>query len=134
MKSKKKRIILMVSILFLLLIGSAIFIIFQQTMSSVNEVFAEEFDLSHIADGTYIGEYTMISLVHVEVEVTVSNHSIEGITILQHENGLGGKAESITGNIIEKQSLEVDAVSGATVSSKTIIKAVENALLQGIQE
>ena len=38
------------------------------------------------------------------------------------------KAEKIVNDVISEQSSEVDAVSGATVSSKCIIKAIENAL------
>ena len=47
---------------------------------------------------------------------------------MQHDNGLGSSAESIVNDIIEKQSLDIDAIAGATVSSKCILKAVENAI------
>ena len=36
--------------------------------------------------------------------------------------------KTLVDDVISKQSLEVDAVSGATVSSKCIIKAIENTL------
>jgi uncharacterized protein with FMN-binding domain len=41
----------------------------------------------------------------------------------------GKKAEAIVPAIIEAQNLTVDVVSGATGSSKAILKAVENALV-----
>ena len=53
------------------------------------------------------------------------------IKIIEHENGSGSKAEKIVDDVISRQSLKVDAASGATVSSKCIIKAVENALQYG---
>ena len=84
-------------------------------------------DLSNIQDGNYIGEYT-ITPVFVKVEVSVSNHRITNITVLQHDNGLGSMAENIVNDVVEEQSLDIDAVSGATVSSKCILKAVENAI------
>jgi len=84
-------------------------------------------DLSNIQDGDYIGEYS-ITPVHVKVKVSVNNHQITDISILQHDNGLGSTAESIVNDIVEEQSLDIDAVSGATVSSKCILKAVENAI------
>lgn len=84
-------------------------------------------DLSLISDGQYIGEYT-ISPVYVKVEVTVKNHEFVEIEILKHDNGLGSKVESIKEDIERKQSLNVDTISGATVSSKCILKAVENAV------
>lgn len=53
------------------------------------------------------------------------------IKIIEHENGLGSKAEKIVDDVISRQSLKVDAVSGASASSKCIIKAIENALQCG---
>lgn len=44
------------------------------------------------------------------------------------------RAESIIDNIINNQSLNVDAVSGATFSSKGIVEAVENALQTAVSE
>lgn len=38
------------------------------------------------------------------------------------------KAKIINNHVVEKQTLDVDLVSGATVSSKVILKAIENAL------
>lgn len=58
----------------------------------------------------------------------IAGKILTGIDIIRHLNGLGSSAESIVDKIIEKQSLEVDAVSGATLSSKCILKAVENAV------
>ena len=48
--------------------------------------------------------------------------------ILQHDNGLESTAESIIHDAVKEQSLSIDAVSGAAVSSKCILKAVENAI------
>ena len=48
--------------------------------------------------------------------------------LLQHDNGPGSMAENIVNDVVEEQSLDIDAVSEATVSSKCILKAVENAI------
>ena len=53
------------------------------------------------------------------------------IKIIEHENGLGSKAEKIVDDVISRQSLKVDAVSGAAASSKCITKDIENALQCG---
>ena len=45
--------------------------------------------------------------------------------------GKGSQAEKIVNEVVNKQSLDVDLVSGATISSKVIIKSVENALSNG---
>jgi uncharacterized protein with FMN-binding domain len=41
---------------------------------------------------------------------------------------LDGPVDEITSRIIEHQSLSVDVVSGATATSKAILKSVEKAL------
>ena len=53
---------------------------------------------------------------------------LPSVHILEHNNGRGQAAESIVDRVTSSQSIEVDAVSGATFSSQTILKAVENAL------
>ena len=78
-------------------------------------------------NGQYEGEYTLFP-VKVEVLVTVKDHAIIDIEILKHRNGKGSKAEVIIDDVIREQSILVDAVTGATVSSRAILKAVEDAL------
>ncbi len=85
------------------------------------------FDLTVLDDGTYRGECDN-GLVFVEVGVEVENHMITAVQLLKHQNGRGQKAEKIVDDVVTAQSIEVDAVSGATASSQTILKAIENAL------
>jgi len=63
------------------------------------------------------------------VTVRVKDHRITDIDVFEAR---GGKyvenAEKVTRNILEKQSLDVDTITGATVTSRAIIKAVDNAL------
>ena len=55
------------------------------------------------------------------------------IRILEHKNERGQAAETIVDQIVSEQKIDVDAISGATNSSKVIKKAVENALENGLQ-
>jgi uncharacterized protein with FMN-binding domain len=82
------------------------------------------------ADGTYRGEYDLPKApVKVTLDVRIQGTKITGIDIVKHIcSPIGKKAEKIRDRIIEKQSLDVDAVTGATGSSKAILKAVEDAL------
>jgi uncharacterized protein with FMN-binding domain len=84
-------------------------------------------DLSTIPDGTYIGDCN-VNYIYAKVKVTVKNGAITEINLVQHKNGKGKPAEKIIDDIVKEQSVNVDAVSGATNSSKVIMKAVENAL------
>ena len=87
-------------------------------------------DVSQVKDGTYQGEEET-ALVKVSVEVTLKNHRITDICLLRHENGKGYIAESMIPEMIEKNTSEVDTVSGANMSSKTIKAALRNALAKG---
>lgn len=89
----------------------------------------KEPDLLQISDGVYKGSYAAFPVI-VDVSVTVKNHEITDINIQKHQNGQGKEGESIVNSVMQKQSLQVDAVSGATYSSIVILKAVENALLK----
>lgn len=84
-------------------------------------------DFSSLSAGRYTGRWDT-PLVKVEVAVTADNGSLTEIQILKHECGRGKPAEAIIESVLEKQSLQVDTVSGATYSSMVILRAIENAL------
>lgn len=86
--------------------------------------------LEDVADGVYEG-IAETPLVKVTVEVTVKDHEIVDIQLLRHENGKGYGAESMIPEMLKQNTSEVDGVSGATFSSKTIKAAVRNALSKG---
>ncbi|MGI5840051.1 MAG: FMN-binding protein [bacterium] len=86
-----------------------------------------EIDLTKISDGVYSGSYKVFP-VAAQVRVTVAGHRITGIEMVEHKNGRGAAAEVIPAKVTEAQSLQVEAVSGATYSSKVILKAIEAAL------
>lgn len=124
-KFKKAAIFLTV----FLIIG---FLIFQfasnKIVSDAKALPVEKVEFSQIQDGQYIGNYKIFP-VKVSVKVWVQNGKITQIDLLEHLNGKGTPAERITDLIIEKQSLQVDCISGATVSSVAIKKAVEDPFL-----
>lgn len=84
-------------------------------------------DLGRIEDGRYKGEYDG-HLVSVELTTVIKDHQIVEIILDEHDHQRGVSAEVIPDKIIEAQSLDVDAITGATQSSNVIRKAVENAL------
>lgn len=96
----------------------------------VSEIDIKSVDLSNVHDGTYTGSCDAI-FVGAEVEVTVKDKKITDIKLLNHKTEKGKPAEVIVDDVKEKQSLQVDTISGATNSSKVILKAIENALESG---
>lgn len=85
-------------------------------------------DLSQTSDGNYTGEYDA-GYIYAKVTVSVTNGTITDIRILKHRHERGISAEQITEDIIAEQRTDIDAISGATNSSRVIQQAVENALL-----
>lgn len=82
-----------------------------------------------LADGVYKGAATGFSG-PVTVAVTILNKKITSIDILSStdDEAFFNRAKGVIDRIIASQSLDVDAVSGATYSSNGIIGAVKNAL------
>lgn len=97
---------------------------------AVNNITFDDIEISSISDGTYEGEYD-VGYIYAKVRVTVTLGKISDIALIEHQNERGTPAEIITDKIIEEQKTDVDAISGATNSSKVIKRAVENALLEG---
>lgn len=67
----------------------------------------------------------------VAVKVEVDSTKIKTIEALSHQEteGIGASAiEQLTKTVAEKQTTQIDAIGGATISSKAFIKATENAL------
>lgn len=86
--------------------------------------------------GTYTGVGTGMKG-EIAVEVTVTQEKIENIAVTaQHETyGIGygidaAPVEAIPTWIVENQSLAVDTISGATITSRAIVAAVESALTE----
>lgn len=127
MKKFVKVLIIIVIVLVVLMVAAVIVIPRLGLPEEEISIEVGEIDLSTVEDGTYNGEYTA-GLVSVCVTVNVEKHLITDISIDKHDNGLGKKAEKIVDDIIAVQSLDVDAISGATISSDSIRKAVEIAL------
>lgn len=122
-----KKVVKMLGIVFLtfiMMITVAFFVIKSWILPEVDVV---DVDLRNIQDGSYLGGYSA-GPVKAVVRVQVKENKIMDIIIEQHQTGLGRKAEKIVDKIISKQSLDVDVVSGATLSSNVIRKAVEEAL------
>jgi uncharacterized protein with FMN-binding domain len=87
----------------------------------------QDVPLSAVADGTYWGAQRNFP-VTAKVEVTVQAGRITDIRLRRHFHGPGHGAETILAQVLSAQSLQVDAISGATYSSKVVLKAIETAL------
>jgi uncharacterized protein with FMN-binding domain len=131
----KKRYIVIVIVLLVFLSGFiAVKVILGRTEASLKNLAASEIadvDLTSAKDGDYPGSCSVFP-VSVEVKVTIKSHAITEIDLLKHDNGQGKGAEIIPEKVIEAQSLQVNSITGATYSSKVILKAIQDALKKAV--
>ena len=123
----KKKSLVVLGVIILLIIAALIAI--TNGLSEGQNVALNGVDLSIISDGDYTGTYekgrwTNTILVHVR------NHDITGIDIVKDvlAAGITNCSEEVFRRVMEKQNTQIDVVSGATVTSKAYLKAIEDAL------
>lgn len=90
-------------------------------------------DFKNLNDGMYIGEYEggMKKWRTNKVQVTVSSDKVTEIKVLEQNYDLKPEfTDKLYDRVIGSQSLQVDTISGATLTSKACLKSVENALIK----
>lgn len=105
-------------------VGLGSFSEYQREMAAVS---IAGVDAGCVPDGTYFGSCD-VGYIRAKVEVAVQDGRIASIDLVEHKNERGAAGEGVIPRMLERQTTDVDAVSGATNSSRVIQKAVENAL------
>ncbi len=126
---KKKQLLISAAVILLLCtaVGGGYLLKVQRYQKAVQDLPLSAMTAEGIADGIYTGECD-VDFIRAKVSVTVENEAIVRIVLLEHKNGRGVPAEHILAEMIEGQTTDVDAVSGASNSCRVIRYAVENAL------
>ena len=95
-------------------------------------------DFGKLNDGTYQGAYSggMYRWRANECRVTVASGKVADIQMVVSEDpgSRNTQHQDLYDRVIEAQSLHVDTISGATLTSKAYLQAVENALVQAQHE
>lgn len=132
MKKIIKYTLIVVAIIFLALV-----VFFNFAVRNMKKIMQENpleaVDFSQVQDGVYIGVFDA-KIVSAEVEVTIREGRMTDVKMLSHNHGKGYGADEILPVVLEQQTLEVDAITGATGSSEVVLKAIENALRQGLMK
>ena len=127
----KRNVWVGLALLVMVAYGAYIFILapIAGERNAVRNIEFQDIDLSLVADGDYRGEFGYGSNMY-EVEVKVIDHKIVAIEVVKNRDSEHAKkAEGVIERVIDAQSVQVDVVTGATTTSKAILKAIENALL-----
>ena len=117
----------LIVLLFVVVAASGMFYL-SHGLEEGSNIVINPVNLSEIEDGIYSGKNDFGRWTN-ELNVTVANHKITNIEIAEDVKFVNPElSPKLFQNIIEEQSITVDAVSGGTVTSKAYLKSIENAL------
>ena len=83
--------------------------------------------IDSVADGVYYGK-TYTSYMHLQLEVTVKDHQLTNIRVIENKGSRGQKAEAILQDMIIKNKIVVPAIEGDELGSLVFITCVDTAL------
>jgi len=95
-------------------------------MREVRELTVSPVDLSKVPEGTFQGTFTQGRFTFT-VNVAMKDHQITGILLSDPKQDTS-VVKAIIARIISEQKVDVDTVSGASLTTKAFTKAVEIAL------
>lgn len=107
-----------------ILVGIGSFSEYRREMAAISIAGVSAKDLP---DGAYEGSCD-VGYIKARVNVLVQDGEMTKIELLEHRNERGAAGEGVLERMLGAQTTAVDAVSGATNSSRVIQRAVENAL------
>lgn len=116
-----------IGILFVLIIVGGVFFL-TNGLGKGSKLAINNINTSDIKDGVYTGKYTGGRWSN-ELLLTVKDHKITYIKVMKDVAIPKQEVtEELIARVIKDQRIDVDTVSGATVTSKAYLKAIENAL------
>lgn len=127
-----KKVLKFVLIIIILMVLTAAGGIYYLThgMDDVKEMSLNGINLTRISDGTYYGScesgrWANTLAIHVEGGRITKIDVSKDVRFVQE-----GVSNDLFEKVISKQDTRVDTVSGATITSKAYLKAIENAFVQ----
>ncbi|MBC2582154.1 FMN-binding protein [Clostridium sp. DJ247] len=124
------KIVLSIIIVIILFGVSGIFFLTRGIEAGRQQVI-NNVDLRQLSDGTYDGKYESGRWSN-ELMVTIKDNKISKIDMVKDVTiPKSGVSDELFNKVVKKQNTDVDVVSGATVTSKAYLKAIEDALKKG---
>jgi uncharacterized protein with FMN-binding domain len=127
-RTGRKRIFIACSLLTLLLVSSCA----NTEINETRKLAIKSIDLQQTHDGMYTGEYSYGKFEY-KVDVVIKDHQIKEINVLNNRGTKHAKmAEAVIAEVLKNQKNDVDVVSGATTTSKALLKAIEEAITRSL--
>jgi uncharacterized protein with FMN-binding domain len=127
-KMNLKRCILVIIAAFVMAASNPGYLSAQEEQSGVTAEPVEKVDLTDVPDGTYRGEFNLKDEFIYDVYVTVEAEQISRIEVDSEDLAFLKKPAELIERVIQAQSVEVDAVTGASASSMILLRAIKDAL------
>lgn len=113
----------------IILIGITFNIMGTVSLSKLRNLEIKDTDISTLPDGTYTGKYLGGGGPYTAI-VSIVDHKIVDVQLsAERESKYVNFATPVLNRIVVQQNANVDAITGATTTSKCFMKAVENALV-----
>ena len=141
---RKRRIGWLIALMVLLIlsgVGTAAVLADAPARNEIQALEIKQVDFANLKDGVFTGKFEGMkgSSRNVTVVVTIQDGEISDIRVTKGAVDESGALIEINGGVtisdlfqrvLDSQSMQVDGISGATLTSKTHLKALESALLQ----
>lgn len=113
----------------IVIFGIIIAVTLSQNMKEIRAISIPNYDITTYEDGTYTGQYYYKeNQLGASIDLYIEDGKIIDIEINEHITTRGQEAELIINTIKSAQTIDVDAISGATTSSHVIKLAISDAL------
>ena len=89
--------------------------------------------LESVEDGIYSAK-TYTKFLHLQLEVTVQNHQLQVIKVIENKGSQGQKVEPILQEMIKQNKVIVPAIKGEELASLVFISCVDSALHSAITD
>ncbi len=131
---KRTFLLIVIGSLVIMVISVAIFLVTVypkiKEQAEVRSMAIKDVVLSDIPDGLYQGDFDYSGFTYT-VAVVVKERTIKDIKVLEtRDDEYAKKAEAVIDRVLKAQSLKVDAITGATLTSKVLLKSVERAFME----
>ena len=141
---RKRRIGWMITLMVLLIlsgVGTAAILADAPARNEIQALEIGHVDFANLKDGVFTGKFEGMkgSSRNATVMVTIQDGEISDIRVTKGAVDESGAPVELTSGVtisdlfqrvLDSQSMQVDGISGATLTSKTHLKALESALLQ----
>lgn len=121
----QRRRVLIGALIAFLLLGAIFFSVASRGVNILRKLEIDPLGFAAVSDGVYKGSYDYMRW-NYTVQVQVQGGKAVKIEILSPAGD--AFAEKVAGAVMEAQTLNIDTVSGATASTRAVLKALENAL------